>query len=296
MKLITYTQGTDPRCGLALSDTVGLDLLAADPTLPDTWHALFSEMHRIRRLHDDNLGAIADLAADDDLPLPFFRLANVRLLAPVLLPSKIIGVGLNYRDHAEEQGKALPDQPMLFSKAPSCLQSHDGPIGLTEDLTQVDAEAELAVVISRPGRSITADEAGDYIAGYTCFNDVSNREAQFRDRQWFRGKSIDTGGPCGPWIVTPDELPPQALGLRIRALWNDTVMQDSNTEQLACTPHALVEHVSRHMTLFPGDIIATGTPAGVGVFRDPKVFLKPGDVVTVEIEGIGRLVNPVVRW
>lgn len=296
MKLITFTQGADPRCGLALSDTVGLDLLAADPTLPVTWHALFSEMHRIRRIHDDSLPQRDKLVPGKEWPLPFFHLAEVQLLAPVLLPSKIICVGLNYRDHAAEQNKKLPEQPMLFSKAPSCLQHHGGPIALTEDLTQVDAEAELAVIISRPCRAIKADEAADYIAGYTCFNDVSNREAQYLDKQFFRGKSMDTGGPCGPWIVTPDELPDQALGLKIRGLWNDTVMQESNTDQLAFSPHAIVEHASRHTTLFPGDIIATGTPGGVGVFRDPKVFLKPGDVITVEIEGIGSLVNPVVRW
>jgi 2-keto-4-pentenoate hydratase/2-oxohepta-3-ene-1,7-dioic acid hydratase in catechol pathway len=295
MKLITYLQGSDPRCGLALSETVGLDLLAADPTLPDTWHALFSEMDRIAALHAELASRAQALSEDEEPPLPFFRLPFVQLLSPVFLPSKIIGVGLNYRDHAAEQNKSLPELPMLFGKAPSSLQTHDGPIMLPEDLTQVDAEAELAIVIGKPARSVRREEAGAYIAGYTCFNDVSNREAQRQDRQYYRGKSIDTGGPCGPWIVTPDELPPEARGLRIRCLWNDTVMQDSNTDQLAFGPHFLVEHASRHMTLFPGDIIATGTPGGVGVFRSPPVFLKPDDVITVEIERIGKLVNPVVR-
>ncbi len=294
MKLITYLQGSDPRCGLALSDTVGLDLLAADPTLPDTWHALFSEMDRIAALHGELAPRAQTVAAAP--PAPFFALGEVQLLAPVLLPSKIIGVGLNYRDHAAEQNKPLPALPMLFGKAPSCLQAHNGPILLTDDLTEVDAEAELAIVIGRPARAVRQQEAADYIAGYTCFNDVTNREAQRLDKQYYRGKSIDTGGPCGPWIVTPDELPPEARGLRIRCLWNDIVMQDSNTDQLAWGPHALVEHASRHMTLFPGDMIATGTPAGVGVFRQPPVFLKPGDVITVEIEKIGRLVNPVMLW
>jgi len=292
MKLITYTQGTDPRCGLVLSDTVGLDLLAADPTLPGTWHALFSELDRVRLVHD----RFRERAAASDLALPLFRLADVQLLAPVLLPSKIIGVGLNYRDHAAEQNRPLPEQPMLFGKAPSSLQTHDGPIQLAADLTQVDAEAELAVVIGKPARAVPRERAGEHIAGYTCFNDVSDREAQRRDRQFFRGKSLDTGGPCGPWIVTGDELPPEALGLRIRCWWNGDLMQDSDTGQLAFSPHALVEHASRHMTLFPGDIIATGTPGGVGEFRDPPRFLRPGDVVTVEIEGIGRLVNPVEGW
>ncbi len=230
------------------------------------------------------------------MPLPLFDLGEAQLLAPVLLPSKVIGVGLNYHDHATEQNRKPPEQPMFFGKAPSSLQCHDGPIGLTEDLTQVDAEAELAVVIGKPARAVKREHAGEVIAGYVAFNDVSNREAQRRDKQFYRGKSIDTGGPCGPWIVTPDELPPEARGLRVRCLWNDVVMQDSNTDQLIFSPHALVEHASRHMTLFPGDMIATGTPGGVGEFRDPPVFLKPGDVITVEIERIGRLRNPVVRW
>lgn len=296
MKLITYTQGTDPRIGLALSDTVGLDLLAADPTLSDTWHALFGDMHLVRHIHDEHVPRLGGFSDDEELPLPLFRLDDVQLLAPVLLPSKIIGVGMNYRDHAREQNRQPPEQPMFFGKAPSSLQSHDGPIGLTEDLVQVDAEAELAIVIGIPARAISREDAGLVIAGYTCFNDVTNREAQRRDKQFFRSKSIDTGGPCGPWIVTPDDLPPEALGLRIRCLWNDEVMQDSNTEQLIFSPHALVEHASRHMTLFPGDMIITGTPGGVGEFRDPPRFLTPGDVIAVEIEGIGGLRNPVARW
>ncbi len=298
MKLITFTSGRQARPGLAFGDRLGLDLLAADPTLPENWHALFSEMPRVRHLHDRVASEAATLleTPPEEIRLPFIDLTRVRLLTPVILPSKIIAVGLNYRDHAAEQNKPLPEAPLLFSKAPSCLQAHRGPIGLTEDLVQVDAEAELAIVIGRPGRAIPVAEAARHIAGYTCFNDISNREAQHKDKQFFRGKSLDTGGPCGPWLVTPDELPDEALGLRITCRWNDVLMQSSNTNQLIFTPHAIVSYASRHMTLFPGDIIATGTPGGVGVFRDPPVFLKPGDVVEVEIEGLGKLCNPVVRW
>ncbi|MCP4573848.1 MAG: fumarylacetoacetate hydrolase family protein [bacterium] len=238
----------------------------------------------------------ARLAAGDSLPAPWFALADARLLSPVLLPSKIVCVGLNYRDHAEEQNKPLPERPLLFCKATSCLQFPDGPIMLPEDLTRVDAEAELAVIIGRPGRRIARADARDHIAGYTCFNDVSDRQAQYADKQWFRGKSMDTGGPCGPWIVTSDELPDLASGLAIGCRWNDEVMQSSNTEQLIFPVDVLVEHVSRNMTLLPGDIISTGTPGGVGIYREPPVFLKPGDTVTVEIEGIGALTNPVTRW
>jgi len=300
MKLITYSQGTVPRPGLALSATVGIDLPAADPSLPDNWHALFTQMDAVRTVYDTHLDQLGDQEktrlAGGHLALPFLDLSQVQILSPVILPSKIICVGLNYRDHAEEQNKPLPPRPMLFSKASTCLQVPGGPIELPEDLQQVDAEGELAVIIGRPGRAIARENAADHIAGYTCFNDVSDREAQYADKQYFRGKSLDTGGPCGPWIVTPDELPPLAHGLRVTCRWNDVVMQDSNTDQLIFPVDDLIAHVSRHMTLLPGDIISTGTPGGVGVFRDPKVFLKPGDTVTVEIEGIGTLSNPVTRW
>jgi 2,4-diketo-3-deoxy-L-fuconate hydrolase len=299
MKLITYLQGADPRPGLALSETVGVDLLAANPTLPANWHAMFGKLDQVRVTHDALAGRAGEMETlrlgGEPLPLPFFDLRQARLLAPVILPSKIICVGLNYRDHAEEQNKPLPPRPMLFSKASTCLQAPEMPIELPEDLTQVDAEGELAVIISKPGRGITREKAAEHIAGYTCFNDVSDREAQYADKQFFRGKSIDTGGPCGPWLVTPDELPRFAHGLKVRCWWNDVLMQESNTDQLIFPVDELIAHASRNMTLLPGDIISTGTPGGVGVFRDPQVFLKPGDTVVVEVEGIGRLSNPVVR-
>ena len=300
MKLITTTQGTDPRPGLALSETVGLDLPAADPTGPPNWHASLPNLDRVRVMrarYEDRLEEMEALVATgENLPLPYLDLARTRLLAPIILPSKIIAVGLNYRDHAEEQNKKLPEKPLLFSKATTCLQAPGLPIELPEDLTQVDAEGELAVVIGKPGRAIARAKARDHIAGYTCFNDVSDREAQYSDKQFFRGKSIDTGGPCGPWIVTPDELPDLAHGLEITCRWNGDIMQQSNTDQLIFPVDHLISYISRNMTLLPGDIISTGTPGGVGVFRDPQVFLKPGDIVEVTIQGIGTLSNPVTRW
>jgi 2-keto-4-pentenoate hydratase/2-oxohepta-3-ene-1,7-dioic acid hydratase in catechol pathway len=300
MKLITTTQGMDPRCGLALSETVGLDLPAADPSLPSNWHALLPDLGRVRAVFDKYVDRLDEMdaliAGGENLPLPFLDLVKTRLLAPIILPSKIIAVGLNYRDHAEEQNKELPAKPMLFSKATTCLQAPELPIELPADLNQVDAEGELAVVIGKPGRAIARETARDHIAGYTCFNDVSDREAQYSDKQFFRGKSIDTGGPCGPWIVTPDELPDLARGLEITCRWNGEIMQQSNTDQLIFPVDHLISYISRNMTLLPGDIISTGTPGGVGVFRDPQVFLKPGDMVEVTIEGIGTLSNPVTRW
>ncbi len=300
MKLITIAQGPEPRPGLALSAGVGLDLPAADPSLPSNWHALLPDLAPVRalcELHGGRLAELEDLVREGrGLPAPFVDLVQVRLMAPIILPSKIIAVGLNYRDHAEEQNKKLPAKPLLFSKASTCLQAPGLPIELPDELTQVDAEGELAVIIGRPGRAIARQNARDHIAGYTCFNDVSDREAQYSDKQFFRGKSIDTGGPCGPWIVTPDELPDLAHGLKVVCRWNDEVMQQSNTDQLIFPVDHLISYISRNMTLLPGDIISTGTPGGVGVFRDPQVFLKPGDTVTVEIEGVGTLSNPVTRW
>jgi len=300
MKLITYTQGAAPRPGLVVGENLVLDLLAADPSLLPNWHGLLPRLDAVRAVHD-HLRTAADqaaasLAAGGNVGLPFVDRRRCVLTTPIILPSKIIAVGLNYKDHAAEQNKPLPERPLLFSKASTCLQAHGGPIELPDDLKQVDAEGELAVVISRPGRAIPRERAREHIGGYMCFNDISDREAQYSDKQFFRGKSLDTGGPCGPWLVTPDELPDLAAGLRIRCLWNDVVMQDSNTDQLIFPIDHLISYISRHMTLLPGDIITTGTPGGVGVFRDPPVFLKPGDRVTVEIEGLGVLSNPVRRW
>lgn len=218
---------------------------------------------------------------------------DARFGPPIPDPSKIVAVGLNYRDHAEEQGKEPPARPLLFAKAPSCLIGCADPIVLPSQEPKVDAEAELCVVIGRRARRVSAARAREVVLGYTVFNDVSGREAQYGDKQWFRGKSYDTFGPCGPWIVTADAVPdPQSLP--IRCSWNGVRMQDSNTEQLIHGIDALIEYVSAQMTLLPGDLIATGTPAGVGVFRDPPVFLKAGDRVRVEIEGLGVLDNTLV--
>ena len=300
MKLITISQGLQPRPGLALSATVGIDLPTADPSLNLNWHALLPDLTAVRAVHDQHVGRLEAMEnlvrTGANLPAPFLDLGKIQLMAPIILPSKIIAVGLNYRDHAEEQNKTLPAKPLLFSKATTCLQAAGLPIELPEDLKQVDAEGELAVIIGKPGRAIERADARDHIAGYTCFNDVSDREAQYSDKQFFRGKSIDTGGPCGPWIVTPDELPDLAHGLQVTCRWNGEIMQQSNTDQLIFPVDHLISYISRNMTLLPGDIISTGTPGGVGVFREPQVFLKPGDTVEVTVEGIGTLGNPVTRW
>lgn len=208
-------------------------------------------------------------------------------------PGKIIAVGLNYLDHATESRGSVPDQPMTFAKFTTGLIGPGEAIQLPSWATEVDYEAELAVVIGRLAQEVSRDDALDFVAGYTALNDVSDRTAQFAEGQFSRAKSYDTFAPIGPRLVPADELgDPQTLGIRCRL--NGELVQDSNTSEMIFSVAYLIEFLSATMTLEPGDIIATGTPAGVGVFRDPKLFLAPGDIVTVEIDGIGELTNPVV--
>jgi 2-keto-4-pentenoate hydratase/2-oxohepta-3-ene-1,7-dioic acid hydratase in catechol pathway len=213
---------------------------------------------------------------------------------PFELPQKIICVGLNYRDHAEEQGTELPKAPLLFAKWPNTLIGPGEAIVLPADSQQVDYEAELGVVIDRRTRNVSERDALDAVRGYVCLNDVSARDLQFADKQWTRGKSPDTFCPVGPHLVGREQIDdPQALA--IRCVLNGETMQDSSTSQMIFSVAEIIAYVSRTITLAPGDLIATGTPAGVGVFRDPKVLLKDGDEVTVEVEGVGALTNPVKR-
>lgn len=205
---------------------------------------------------------------------------------------KIICVGMNYRDHAEEQGVELPDRPTLFAKWPNTLIGPGEPIVLPPISQKVDYEAELGVVIGSRVRGVPVEDALEAVRGYVCANDVSARDLQFSDGQWMRGKSLDTFCPIGPRLVPASEVPdPQALA--IRTVLNGEVMQDSTTADMVFGVAEIVSFVSQAITLDPGDLILTGTPAGVGFFRDPPVFLQPGDEVTIEIEGIGALTNPV---
>jgi 2,4-diketo-3-deoxy-L-fuconate hydrolase len=213
--------------------------------------------------------------------------------APVPRPGKIVCIGLNYRDHAAELGMALPDKPTIFSKFPSCVIAPGEPVIQPFGCEKLDFEAELAVVIGRRAARVSARRAYDYVLGYTAFNDVTARDFQFSDAQWQRGKSCDTFAPMGQAIVTTDELPdPHRLRVTLRV--NGTVMQDSNTSQMIFSVPELIEFITRSISLEPGDVVATGTPAGVGYGRKPPVFVHPGDVMEVGIEGIGGLGNPVV--
>lgn len=218
-----------------------------------------------------------------------------KVLAPVAPPA-IFCTGLNYRKHAQETGARLPQYPILFMKAPSAVQHPGDPILIPTRLAsqEVDYECELAVVIGRTAKNVTRADALGHVAGYTCANDVSARDWQIRfgGSQWCRGKTFDTFAPLGPSLVTPDEIPdPNALA--IRTILNGVTMQEENTSDMLFDVPALIEFFSGSTTLLPGTVILTGTPSGVGMARKPPVWLKPGDVVTVEIESIGSLTNPV---
>jgi 2,4-didehydro-3-deoxy-L-rhamnonate hydrolase len=207
-------------------------------------------------------------------------------------PGKIVCVGLNYLDHAHEGGMELPKAPLLFSKWPNTLIGDGEAIVLPPESKEVDYEAELGVVIGTTAKRVSDADALDHVEGYICLNDVSARDMQFGDGQWTRGKSLDTFCPVGPRLVPREEIAdPQQLG--IRCILNGETMQDSSTSQMIFSVAEIIAYVSQVITLEPGDLIATGTPAGVGVFKDPKVLLKDGDEVSIEIDGIGTLTNPV---
>ncbi len=217
---------------------------------------------------------------------------DVQLLPPIPNPEKIICIGLNYRDHAEEQNLSLPQNPLIFAKFSSSLIGTDDEIRLPAISQKVDPEAELCVVMMQSGKGLSPERARQAIAGYTIGNDVSARDLQFSDKQWVRGKSCDTFAPCGPFLVTEDEIgDPHQLDVELKV--NGKVQQSSNTRHLIFDCYTLVSYISQSITLKTGDLIFTGTPAGVGVFRKPPVFLKAGDVVEVSIEKIGTLRNPV---
>ena len=210
---------------------------------------------------------------------------------PFARPGKIVCVGLNYRDHAEESGMEIPKWPLLFAKWPSSVIGPGSPIVLPHQAKEVDWEAELGVVIGRRAQRVPQAEALDHVAGYCCANEVSARDVQFADGQWTRGKSFDTFCPVGP-MVPADQVPdPQALG--IRCLLNGEVVQSSSTAQMVFTVAEVIAFISDGITLEPGDLILTGTPPGVGLGRKPPVYLKDGDEVTIEIDGVGSLTNPV---
>jgi len=231
--------------------------------------------------------ALAKLAKIDQATLPLVA-GNPRLGVPVAHVSKYIAIGLNYTDHAEETKLRLPKEPIVFMKAVSCLCGPTDDIILPLDSKKTDWEVELGIVIGKKAQYISEEEALDYVAGYCTTNDLSEREFQIeRGTQWDKGKGCDTFGPVGPWLVTRDEISdPQVLDVYLDV--NGQRMQNGNTKNMIFSCAKIVSYLSEFMTLMPGDVICTGTPAGVGLARDPQVFLKPGDVVTVGIQGLGE--------
>lgn len=279
MRFVRYTNGGHPSWGVLKDDRVyrldarpvGTPSLAeiGDPTIRQS----------IRQAIE-----VGDL--------PGHNADAVSLLSPVPNPEKIVCAGLNYHDHAEEQDEPIPDQPLLFAKSPASVTNPNDAIIHPSEIEQLDYEVELAVVIGRSGTNIPQSKADEYIAGYTVLNDVSARDAQFEDGQFFRGKSYDSFAPMGPTLVGGDNFDPHAVDVELRV--NGEVKQSSNTSEFIFGVDELIAYISGFTTLRPGDVISTGTPGGVGIFREPPELLDPGDTVTAKIEGIGALQNHVV--
>lgn len=306
MQIITFRSKrqagkTTPRVGCLLTDELVLDFTEAlkayhkGPPPPSDllswfdldrrWLAAVKGVEEAIAQDYQRLGSMSDAVIGRDA---------VELLAPVPRPGKLICVGLNYRDHAAESQMPIPDQPVIFSKFSTSVVGPNQPIVLPGTSEQVDYEAELAVVIGRRGKHISPESAFDYVLGYTCFNDISARDFQFADGQWQRGKSCDTFAPIGPFILTVDEVPdPHDLTIKLRL--NGKTLQDSTTGQMIFGVPELITFLSETITLEPGDVIATGTPPGVGFARKPPVFLRDGDRVEVEVAGLGVLANSVAR-
>jgi acylpyruvate hydrolase len=288
MRLVTFLQNGSRRLGalhVQNDREIIVDLNSADPRLPADIVQFLRIGDSARELAGNVLHAAPTTALHDR--------ASVTLKAVIPNPEKVICIGLNYRDHAIETNAQIPEVPTVFTKYANTLIGDGEPIVIPHVTQQVDYEAELAFVIGRRGRYISKAEATHYIAGYTIFNDISARDYQMRTSQWTIGKTFDTFGPLGPALVTADEIPdPAALAIRLSI--NGEVLQDSNTSELIFSIPTLVAYLSEVMTLEPGDVIATGTPAGVGFTRQPPRFLRPNETVRVEIEKVGTLENPVI--
>ena len=275
MRLMTYAQ--DGRQGIALRREGGwADLGQVDPFEAVTGSAEFHAR-----------AGTADKA-------PALDLSAAHLLPPVPRPGKIICVGLNYADHTAESPYEQPDYPTLFPRFATSLIPDQAPIVRPRKSHELDFEGELAVVVGKRARHVAPADALSHVAGYSIFNDASIRDYQFKTPQWTVGKNFDATGAFGPVLVTADELPAGAAGLTVETRLNGEVVQRGNTDDMLYGPAELISIISEAITLEPGDVIATGTPAGIGWARDPKLFMKPGDVVEVEIEKIGVLRNPVV--
>jgi 2-keto-4-pentenoate hydratase/2-oxohepta-3-ene-1,7-dioic acid hydratase in catechol pathway len=281
MKLVTYHSAGNTGYGILTGENIAtLYGPYFPPTLLDFIHAGTPALKQAAQALQDHR-------------LPLRSISSVKILTPIANPGKIVAIGLNYWDHCREQNLEAPKTPIIFTKFTTAIIGPGDTITYDPALTtQVDYEVELGVVIGKQARNVSLDTALDYVFGYTIVNDVSARDLQFSDKQWVRAKSLDTFCPIGPCITTADEIPdPQVLHLK--TIVNGRVLQDSSTREMIFGVADLIHRLSHSFTLMPGDVIATGTPDGVGVFRKPQVFLLNGDHVTVEVENIGQLENSI---
>ena len=283
MRLLSFSKDGGARLGVRRGESV-VDLSLAAPDLAITWPGVFAADQTARVAQAVAAAPKQALVPDQDL----------RLLPPIPRPPKLICIGLNYRSHAVEIKMDIPDYPIVFMRYPTSVVAHGEALVAPAASDQFDYEAEMAAVIGVGGRRIPVEAALDHVIGYSNFNEGSVRDYQFKSSQWAMGKNFDASGSFGPDIVTADELPPGGAGLRIQCRLNGDTVQDSNTDDLIFDIPTLVSSLSEVMTLEPGDVIVTGTPAGVGFVRKPPLFMKAGDTCEIEIEGIGILRNPVV--
>jgi acylpyruvate hydrolase len=285
MRLVSFEENGQPAIGLTDGASV-VPLAVIAPELPQ-------EMNQFIAAGKSALTAAsaAFATAPAAAAIPF---SAMKLLPVVPNPGKIICLGLNYADHAKEGGHGLPEYPSLFLRTKSSLIAAGDPIVGPTYSDTLDYEAEMLLIIGKKGRNIKQAEALDYVFGYSAFNDGTVREYQRMTSQWTAGKNFDDSGPSGPWIVTADELPDGASGLKIESRLNGKVMQSSNTSNMIFTVPRTIEILSEIWTLEPGDLIAMGTPEGVGYARTPPAFMQPGDTIEIEIEGIGVLSNPII--
>jgi 2-keto-4-pentenoate hydratase/2-oxohepta-3-ene-1,7-dioic acid hydratase in catechol pathway len=285
MKIIAFETDNGPHLGVVENDRV-IDLNAADPKLP-------TDLGEVLRKSGGSLSALADIAKH--APASSHRpLEAIKYALPVARPGKILCLGLNYLEHAKEGGHAKPDFPSIFMRCCTSLTPHEGEIVRPKVSETLDYECELVAVIGKRARHMTVANAVSCVAGYSCFNDGSVRQFQRRTSQWDIGKNFDKTGGFGPWMVTADELPPGAVGLPIQSRLNGKVMQSDNTANMMFPVAEAIADITQAMTLEPGDLIAMGTPSGVGHARKPPVWMKGGDTIEIEIGDIGVLTNKVV--
>ncbi len=297
MKLVTYTSGANTRLGAMLDDKTIVDLnRASGGKLPADMLGFLNvgeDAMQIARTTIDAARAAGNAGASATGVIFSLDVPGTRLEAPVPRPGKVLAIGLNYRDHAEETNAEIPKRPVVFAKMPTCITGTGMPVHLPKVSKSLDWEGELCFVVGKRGRHIAEADAMSHVAGFCNGNDVSVRDWQFHAPTWTMGKGFDTHGPLGPWLVTTDEVG-DVNKLDVRTWVNGELVQNSNTRHLIFGIGAIIEYLSAAFTLEPGDVVFTGTPAGVGVARKPPRFMKAGDVVRVEIGGLGVLENPII--